>query len=153
VLPRLVTATTRDDITRILLDFLGGGFSRVILFVHAHGVLRGHDCRGPDLLPDAVREVRIPTSQPSIFSSVVQKTTPFFGVIRTETAIDRTFVHALGGATGNSLLFPVVLGERVPLLLFAHGSPHPVDPGSIQDLGEGVSSALARVIAAQRKPG
>ena len=51
VLPRLVAAPDRDAILEALLDFLSHGFSRVIVFVHLHGMLRGKDARGPDLLP------------------------------------------------------------------------------------------------------
>lgn len=153
VIPRIVAAQTREDITRLVLDFLGAGFRRVILFVHAHGELRGREARGDDLDLDAVRLVRIPASEPSVFSKVITSRRPYFGPLRPETAIDKAFSAAFGGLTGNILVLPVLLRDKVPVLIFASGTSYPVDPRSIQELADGVSGALERLILRQKTAG
>lgn len=150
VLPKLVEAANRDEITTVLLEFLAEGFDRVILFVHTQGMLRGRDCRGEDLMTEAVRQVRIPMSGPSTFSQVVDTGTPYFGPWRTENKIDAMFAEALGSIRGNVLVLPVKLGVRVPLLVFASNTPHPVDPRSLNELVDGVAGALERLILARK---
>ncbi len=150
VLPRIVAAQTREDITRIVLDFLGAGFRRVILFVHAHGELRGREGRGDDLDLEAVRLVRIPAAEPSVFSKVITSKRPYFGPLRPDTPVDRAFSEAFGGLVGNVLVLPVLLRDKVPVLIFASGTTHPVDPRSIQDLADGVSAAIERIILRQK---
>lgn len=146
VLPRLVAAADRDEITQVLLDFLEEGFTRVIMFVHLQQQLRGRDARGDDLVLDAVTKVRIPTTGPSLFRDVIERGTPHFGPWRTDTKINAAFAQAMGGIRGNVLLLPVKLRERVPILVFASGTNHPVDPRSLHELVEGISGALERLI-------
>lgn len=148
--PQLVTATDPDDVTRLLLDYLGAGFDRVIMFVHSRDELRGKDCRGRDLLPEAVRQVRIPSAGPSVFSRAIEGRRPIFGPMRTDNTIDQMFSQALGGLGGNVLVLPLQLGNRIPLVVFAHGSRHPVDPGSIHELNDAVGVALSRIVALRR---
>lgn len=150
VAPRLVAAASRDDLIRILLDFLGAGFDRVILFVHSRGEVRGHDCRGEDLMAEAVRQVRIPTGQDSVFARVIREQRPHFGRWPMTDPIDQAFAGAMGELSGNVLMFPVSLGSTVPLLVFAHGARNPVDPRSIQELATGTAQALQRLIARRR---
>lgn len=150
VLPRLVEATDRDEITQVLLDFLSEGFSRVLLFIHTQGMLRGRDCRGTDLMVDAVRQVRIPMSGPSTFADVVETGRPHFGPWPEDKRINTMFAKAMGGVRGNVLVLPVKLGERVPLLVFASNTPHPVDPRSLTELVDGVANALERLIRARK---
>jgi hypothetical protein len=153
ILPRLEVASDRDEVTTLLLDFLGAGFDRVILFVHSHNELRGLDARGKDLLVEAVRQVRIPTTGASSFADAIQRGTPYFGPAPASTKIDQAFSQALGGVRGNVLLLPITLGNKVPLLLWAHGTSHPVDPRSIHELSAAVSTSILRIIAAAKRKG
>ncbi len=146
VIPHLVEAKDRDEIVRVLLDFLGAGFSRVLLFVHVHGELRGRDARGTDLILDAVKQVRIPADGPSVFRKVIDGKKPHFGPLRSDTEINAAFCQAMGGVSGNVLVLPVVLRKKVRLVVFAMGLQHPVDPRSIQRLADGVSGAVERLI-------
>jgi hypothetical protein len=146
VLPRVVEAADRDEITQVLLDFLAEGFSRVIMFVHLQQQLRGRDARGDDLLLEAVTQVRIPTTGPSLFRDVIERGTPHFGPWRTDTKINTAFDLAMGSIKGNVLLLPVKLRERVPILVYASNTPHPVDPRSLHELVDGISGALERLI-------
>ncbi|MEX1368248.1 MAG: hypothetical protein AB1Z98_34275 [Nannocystaceae bacterium] len=146
VLPDLVAAADRDEIIQVLLDFLARGFDRVIMFVHLQQQLRGRDARGDDLLLEAVTQVRIPTSGPSLFREVIERGTPHFGRWPSEHKIDRAFDQAMGTIKGNVLVLPVRLRERVPVLVYASGINHPVDPRSLNELVDGVSGALERLI-------
>ncbi len=146
VLPRLVSAHDRDEITQVLLDFLAEGFTRVIMFVNLQGQLRGRDARGDDLLLEAITQVRIPTKGPSLFREVTERGTPYFGPWRSDTKINTAFDGAMGGIKGNVLVLPVRLRDRVPLVVFASGTHHPVDPRSLKELVDGVSGALERLI-------
>jgi hypothetical protein len=146
LLPRFATIKTRDEVTDLLLDFLAEGFSRVIMFVHVKGEIRGRDARGEDLLVEAVRQIRIPAGGPSVFSNVIERRIPYFGPMRTDTPIDAAFYSALGGVEGVILVLPVLLREKVPLVVFASGSSNPVDQRSLQDLTNEVAAALERII-------
>ncbi|MEM9460828.1 MAG: hypothetical protein AAGF11_42080 [Myxococcota bacterium] len=146
VLPRLVAAAHRDEITQVLLDFLAEGFSRVIMFVHLQQQLRGRDARGDDLLPEAVSQVRIPTTGPSLFRDVIHRGSPHFGPWRADSKVNRAFDQAMGGIRGNVLVLPVRLRDRVPLVVYASGTHHPVDPRSLNELVDGISGALERLI-------
>jgi hypothetical protein len=150
LLPRFSAVRTRDEVTDLLLDFLAEGFSRVIMFTHIKGEIRGRDARGEDLMVDAVRQIRIPATGPSLFSSVIDRHMPYFGPMRTDTAIDAAFFGALGGVEGVVLCLPVMLRDKVPLLVFASGSHNPVDPRSLQDLTNEVSAALERLIVTEK---
>ena len=143
LLPRLVGAADRDTIMEVLLDFLGEGFERVILFIHLRDELKGRDARGSDMVREAVTQVRIPTKGPSVFSDVIHTASVSFGPWPTERAIDRAFDRAMGGIRGNVLVLPVRVRDKVPVLVFASGAQNPVDPRSLDQLVSAVQSALA----------
>jgi hypothetical protein len=150
LLPRFALVKTRDEVTDLLLDFLAEGFSRVIMFTHIKGEIRGRDARGEDLMVEAVRQIRIPATGPSLFSGVIERRQPYFGAMRTDTAIDAAFYGALGGVDGMVLCLPVLMRDKVPLLVFASGSHNPVDPRSLQELTTEVSTALERLIVLEK---
>jgi hypothetical protein len=153
LMPRFATIKSRDEVTDLLLDFLAEGFSRVIMFVHVKGEIRGRDARGEDLLVEAVRQIRIPAGGPSVFSNVIERRIPYFGPMRTDTPIDAAFFSALGGVEGVILVLPVLLRDKVPLIVFASGSSNPVDPRSLQDLTNEVATALERIIVLEKARG
>jgi hypothetical protein len=153
LLPRLVAAQGRDDILNAVLDFLGAGFQRVILFAHTRGELRGLDARGADLLLDAVRQVRIPARGASVFSRVISSQRVHFGPLRDRSPIDDAFDQAMGGISGNILVLPVTLADKVALLVFAGGARHAVDPRSVQELADSTSQALQRLIVRMKSGG
>jgi hypothetical protein len=146
MLPKLVLASDRDEITQVLIDFLAEGFARVIMFVNTQGQLRGRDARGEDMVVEAVRQVRIPTGGDSTFRQVIDSQSPFFGPWPTTTKIDQAFASAMGGIEGNVLVLPVALRGRVPVLMLAMGTQHPLDPRSLAELVASVSKALERLI-------
>ncbi|MEM6294693.1 MAG: hypothetical protein AAGA54_25685 [Myxococcota bacterium] len=146
MLPRLVEASDRDAIMAVLLDFLADGFERVILFIHLRDELKGRDARGSDLVPEAVAQVRIPTTGPSVFSDVIHGARVHFGPWPSSRVIDAAFDKAMGGIKGNVLVLPVKVRDKVPVLVFASGASSLVDPRSLTQLVSGVQTALERLI-------
>ena len=137
----------------VLLDFLAEGFSRVILFIHLRDELKGRDARGNDVVREAVTQVRIPTRGPSVFADVIHGGTVAFGPWPTERAIDRAFDRAMGGISGNVLVLPVRVRDKVPVLVFASGANNPVDPRSLEQLVSSVQTALERLIFRRKSQG
>ncbi|MBC8068169.1 MAG: hypothetical protein IAG13_07535 [Deltaproteobacteria bacterium] len=145
-LPRLRAALDRDAILELLLGFLGNGFRHVIVFLHLQGQLRGRDARGPDLLRDAVTQVRIPTGPASVFSVAIESGTPFHGPWPRERPIDVAFADALGGIDGDAIVLPVRLRDKTPVVVFAAGPRAGYDAATLDALQDGVSTALEQLI-------
>lgn len=150
VLPKLLGGTDRDELTQILLDFLGRGFDRVILFVHLRNELKGRDARGSDLLLDAVTQVRIPTTGASVFSDVIATAEPAFGPWPTARAVDRAFAQGMGGIEGPVLVMPIRLRDKIPIVVFASGPRGDVEPHVIRQLADAMSGSLERMIFQQK---
>lgn len=146
ILDHLAIAQDRDAVTTTLLDFLESGFERVMLFVHTQNQLRGRDARGDDLLLEAVTQVRIPTTGASLFADIIESGAPYFGLWATDRPIDRMFARAMGGVRGDTLLLPIVLQGKVPLLVFATGTRASWDPKLLGELSSAAGQALERVI-------
>lgn len=144
---RMYEVQNSGELADAALDFLATGFRRVILFTHLRGQLRGRDCRGADLVADAVRQVCLPADQPSIFADVIQHQRPYFGPMPAERDLDRAFAAALEGIHGSVLALPVALAGGVPLVVFASEASGPIDPGSLGRLIDAVSEGLARVMS------
>lgn len=153
LLPELVSADDRDEIMQVLLDFLAEGFDRVILFIHLRNQIRGRDARGNDLLLDAVTQVRIPTTGPSHFLHAIESREPYFGPWTPDARIDAAFARALGGIEGEALVLPIVLRDKVPLIVFAAGPMAPLEPQTVRDLATAVSQALERLIFRKKQTG
>lgn len=146
LLPKLVRAADRDDILDAVMDFLAAGFVHVIVFLHLQQQLRGRDARGPELLRDAVSQVRIPTTPPSAFADAIRSRTPYLGPWPTERAIDLAFAQAMGGIDGDALILPISLAGKVPVVIFAANAEADLDPGTLAALMHGTGAALERMI-------
>lgn len=146
LLPRLVHAADRDEIIGAVTDFLGAGFQHVIVFLHLQQQLRGRDARGPELLRDAVSQVRIPTTPPSVFADAIGSRAPYYGPWPTDRAIDRAFAQAMGGIEGDALVLPIGLAGKVPVVLFAANPQAELDPGTLAAVAHGTAAALERMI-------
>ncbi len=149
----LAAASDRDAILGVLTEFLAAGYQRVIVFLHLHQQLRGRDARGPDLLRDAVTQVRIPTGPPSLFSEIIAAGAPRLGPWTTDRPIDKAFSDALGQLSGDTLLLPLRLREHVPVVVFACGPTVAVDPATLRELAEAAGHALERLIFHRKSRG
>lgn len=150
MLPRLTRSADRDDVITAVLDFLGGGFVHVIVFVHLQQQLRGRDARGPELLTDAVSQVRIPTTPPSVFSDAIRSRTSWLAPWPTERSIDVAFSRAMGGIEGDALVMPIPVGTKVPVVFFAAGPIAELEPGTLAAVTQATAAALERLIYRKR---
>ena len=146
LLPQLICAEDRDEILGAVMDFLAAGFLHVIVFLHLQHQLRGRDARGPELLREAVSQVRIPTTPPSVFSDVITKRAPHLGPWPIEREIDRAFAQAMGGIEGDALVLPIGLAGKVPVVIFAANPQADLDPSTLAAVMHGTSAALERMI-------
>ncbi|MBK8718036.1 MAG: hypothetical protein IPN32_25395 [Deltaproteobacteria bacterium] len=146
LLTRLHTAGDRDAILDQLVEFLAAGFRHVIVFVHLQHQLRGRDARGPELLREAVTQVRIPTQPTSIFADAIRSGVPYYSPWPCERAINRAFADAMGGIEGNALVLPIRLRDKVPVVLLAIDPAVDVEIDRITRASEGASGALERLI-------
>jgi hypothetical protein len=152
-LPELSVADDRDAILERMLDFLGEGFTHVVLFVHLRDQIRGRDARGDDLLLEAVTRVRIPTTGPSRFLTTIQTGVPHVGPWGEREGIDAAFARALGGIEGDALVLPIRLRDKVPLVVFACGAKAAFEEATMRELSETVSQALERLIFRRKRTG
>lgn len=150
MLPRLTRSGDRDDVITAVLDFLGAGFMHVIVFVHLQQQLRGRDARGPELLTDAVSQVRIPTTPPSVFSDAIRSRISTLAPWPTERSIDVAFSRAMGGIEGDALVMPIPVGTKVPVVFFAAGPNAELEPGTLAAVTQATAAALERLIYRKR---
>ena len=144
------TAPDHLSLTTSIFDALAPRVHRLLLFVHTRGELRGQDSRGDDLLADEIRKIRIPSGMPSRFAGVIAQRRPYVGPMGRATEVDRRLDHAMRGIDGSVLIFPVVLGERVPLLIFGHQINGEIDAEELRELSAVVSRGLHHVITRAR---
>lgn len=147
---RIESASDQQALTESIFDALAQRVDRLMLFVHSRDELRGQHARGEDLLEEEVRKIRIPTRLPSRFAGVIAQRRPFFGKMGRATEVDRRLDHAMRRIDGQVLIVPVVLGEKVPLLLFGHRLQDEVDPRALTDFSSVVSRGLQNVINSSR---
>lgn len=150
---RIESATDQESLTESIFDALESRVSRLMLFVHSRDELRGQHARGKDLLIEEIRKIRIPTRIPSRFAGVIAQRRPFFGKMGRATEVDRQLDHAMRSLDGKVLIFPVVLGEKVPLLIFGHRLDGDVDSRALTDFSTVVSRGLQHVISSARQSG
>lgn len=143
-------AADHQALTQAIFDILHPRVRRLLLFVHTRDELRGQDARGEDLRIEEIRKIRIPSGIPSRFAGVIAQRRPYLGPMGRATEVDRRLDHAMRGIDGLVLIFPVVLGERVPLLLFGHRIQGQIDAKELRELSAAVSKGLRNVIANSR---
>jgi hypothetical protein len=109
-----------------ILRFADGFFRRGALFLVAGRLISGIGQFGFDQLGDrGVRDVRIPADQPSVFLEVIETREPFRGPLE-ETFWNTYLTGKLGGRLPrHAALLPLVVDDRVELLLY--GDNEPVD--------------------------
>ena len=107
-----------------ILRFADGFFRRGALFLVAGRLISGIGQFGFDQLGDrGVREVRIPADQPSVFLEVIETREPFRGPLE-ETFWNAYLTGKLGGRLPrHAALLPLVVDDRVELLLYGDNEP------------------------------
>jgi hypothetical protein len=113
----LRTASDRDTVAKVVLDYLGALTRRSIFFVAKKQLLIAHDARG-ELDSSLVQQLAINIDAPSIFRDVIVSRLPYRGPMP-ETAANRTFAGAVGGVGQEILLMPIAVRERIVAVVFA----------------------------------
>lgn len=148
---RIESAKDQQELTESIFDALAPRVGRLMLFVHSREELRGQHARGEDLLVDEIRKIRIPTHLPSRFAGVIAQRRPFLGKMGRATKVDRLLDHAMRKIDGKVLIFPVVVGEKVPLLVFGHHLDESIDTRTLHEFSSVVSRGLQNVISSSRE--
>jgi hypothetical protein len=122
-----------------------------VLLARRKNVLKGVDGAGVGLSRDAVRNLWIPTSSPSMFRDVISRGEPYQGSPGTSAA-DGLFRAALGSRGGTVALQPVAVGTKVVAVLAADDLRY-ADEGleRLEVLAKAVGEAFERIIVASKK--
>lgn len=111
------TARDRDSVVAAALEALMTTARRAIFLVVKRDVLQGWDGRGPLISTDALRNLWIPVSSPSVFRDIVEAGAVYRGPAGTTTA-DAIFLTAVAGRPEEVILQPVVVRGRVVGVLY-----------------------------------
>jgi len=111
-------ARSRDEVAALLLDYVGTLAGRAILFVVKKSLLVGHDARGGQIDPIAVKELAINIEAASIFRDVVASRLPYRGPLPMSST-NRAFALAIGGVVTEIVLMPIAVRERIIAVLYA----------------------------------
>lgn len=125
--------------------------SRAAVFLALRGqVLRGWSGLGGSLTADAVRNLWIPLSTPSMFRAVVADGTTYAGAYGA-TAADNLFRAATGSRGGVVVVCPVeVMGKTVAVLVADDVRYGDDGRERIETLAQAVGDALKRIILARK---
>jgi hypothetical protein len=125
--------------------------ARAAVFLALRGqVLRGWSGRGGSLTPDAVRNLWIPISTPSMFRGVVQDGALYTGPYGV-TAADNLFRAATGSRGGVVVVCPVeVMGKTVAVLVADDVRYGDDGAERVETLAQAVGDALKRIILARK---
>ncbi|HJK93911.1 MAG TPA: hypothetical protein RMH26_24445, partial [Polyangiaceae bacterium LLY-WYZ-15_(1-7)] len=114
------------------------------------GVLRGWDGLGAGVSADAIRNLWIPTTSPSMFQRVVDEAEPHVGRFGSSAA-DNLYRAATGSRGGHVVLQPVVVGGRVVGVLCADDARGTTAPERIETLAHAVSDAFKALIVRKKR--
>ncbi|MBX3270001.1 MAG: hypothetical protein KF729_07050 [Sandaracinaceae bacterium] len=136
----------RDEVVTLACEGALSVSRAAILLALRKGVLKGSGGAGAGLSGDAVRNLWIPTSSPSMFREVVARKEPYHGPPGTAAA-DGLFRAALGSRGGPVSLHPVVVAGKLVAVLAADDVRFG-DSGRerVETLARAVSEAFERII-------
>lgn len=118
ILSKLRTASSRDEISGIILDFSAMFFKRTLLFVANEDILLGWDGRGEGIDTNVALAIMLPLSRKSIFKTVMETGAYFLGPIP-DTPVNRRFKAALGPARPKTvLLLPLFVSGKIVAILY-----------------------------------
>ncbi|MEW6776994.1 MAG: hypothetical protein AB1405_11910 [Bdellovibrionota bacterium] len=153
---RINQAQTVDEVTHAFLGYARSLFSRVALLVSRAPYLLGWDAAGGSWKRDAIRQIAIPLSEPSIFRLFETSAGYYLGPIP-KTPVNDQFVRSTGGARPKScLIVPVLVGKRVVNVLYGdngHASEAGGDFSELLLFVLTVGGAYERLIRSQGKAG
>jgi hypothetical protein len=152
--PKLWEARSREEIGEAVLQNALTSFPRVILFGAGKTAITGWRGRGPNLTPQDILSVRIPTAERSVFTGVEQSGVPHFGVADRDD-----WPRALGPLFGSTPLdcavFPIRILDGVAAFLYADRLGRPMqytDFAVIARAAAATANVLSRFLLQQNAP-
>ena len=107
-----------EQVGSSILDSLLTELPRVILFGAGKDAIAAWGGRGADLSPKALRTLRIPSTDPSIFSVIQETGTPHYGPLEKEEW-PRALAAVLGARAPECAIFPIRVFDSVAGFLYA----------------------------------
>lgn len=149
-LASLRASRDRDAIVRLACEAASTVARTTVFLALRKGVLRGWEGTGA-VSPDALRNLWIPASSPSVFQRVIEAGAPHRGPHGT-TAADKLFRAATGSRGSVLVVEPIRVGDRVVAVLCAD-DPRFGAAGieRLEALAHAVGTALERVIVEAKR--
>ncbi len=117
-LANIRAAATRDQVVALTCEGVLTVSRAAVFLALRKGVLRGWTGVGTGIAADAIRNLWLPASSPSMFKVVLESGAPHEGAYGT-TAADNLYRAATGSRGGRLSIQPVQVGGRVVALLCA----------------------------------
>lgn len=149
-LAALRAVTTREDIARTLLHYMVQMSPRAALFVVRRKMLVGYDGKGVPLDLRALRQLRFPVQAPSLFRDVIQSRLPYRGPME-DTPVFSVLTGFLGELSGEIILFPISVREKVVAVLYADGLTKPVPDAILLAVVREAGHAYERIILESKR--
>lgn len=149
-LASLRASRDRDAIVRLACEAASTVARTTVFLALRKGVLRGWEGTG-SVSPDALRNLWIPASSPSVFQRVIEAGEPHRGPHGT-TAADKLFRAATGSRGSVLVVEPIRVGDRVVAVLCADDPRFgPAGIERLEALAHAVGTALERVIVEAKR--
>jgi hypothetical protein len=149
-LASLRASRDRDAIVRLACEAASTVARTTVFLALRKGVLRGWEGTGA-VSPDALRNLWIPASSPSVFQRVIEAAEPHRGPHGTSAA-DKLFRAATGSRGSVLVVEPIRVGDRVVAVLCADAPRFgPAGIERLEALAHAVGTALERVIVEAKR--
>ena len=151
VLASIRASTDRDEIVDLACEAALTVARAVVLLALRKGTLRGWSGKGPDVSRDAVRNLWIPGTTPSMFKRVLESRDPHNGPYG-QSAADSLFRAAIGGRGSRVMIHPILVGGRAVALLCAD-DPRYAEQGEerLEVIAHAVGQAFRRILVSAKK--
>lgn len=142
-------ASDRDQVARILMRFGLSYLHRVALFIVRKEILVGWMGAGEDLTSRRVKGIMVPLGPPSVFRTVRETSTDYFGSLP-RTVVNDVFISAMGEIRPRQiLLIPVTVRHKPICILYGDcgsASGFEKDLSPVHLLVHDVAAAFERII-------
>lgn len=148
----LKATTTSDEIGNVLATWLHStyGVGLVLVVKDILGMAIGWRGWAPGVEQSTIESISVPLGPPSMFTTVYEGKVAFLGPPPEEgMAVQRKVWSALGSEPLEALVIPVMLGERMVNILYAHATDGTIPDGSLEDaarVAREATTAYARLI-------
>lgn len=149
----LKATTTSDEIGNVLATWLHStyGLGLVLVVKDILGMAIGWRGWAPGVEQTTIESISVPLGPPSMFTTVYEGKVAFLGPPPEEgMAIQRKVWTALGNEEPlEAIVIPVMLGERMVNILYAHATGGTIPDGSLEDaarVAREATTAYARLI-------